>query len=675
MHAVQQYNSRMEAIDSNHQVRAARKRQVVAATAVWVSVMATVLLYLLFGWLNVWRPHTFWWLLTTTVIALSVVASLLLMLIQLRGKDAIRAVAIFIFTLLPLVWMAAYLWSTINFIESRNDLRLNAPIRSMGVWVGSYFELEARWRYSRITEGEHVVLFDDGTNPHVDQMVAEMDQHIEEMSAVLKTPPAETKVRWVRGSLFGQSGRAIGAWAICGLNRNPPEVDSLDRHEVAHSVITLMCPVNQEMPMLFAEGWAETQSRSKPDKILELLNEKESGNALTLDQIIRNNYGGSTGPAYQYGGAFVWYLLDRFGGEKFVELYGGVRRDSFREDVNEITGVSWEQLESDFWTWLEGRREWAIATNRENAEATLFVVERETDRERWLKLLAAGKAAATSAKYPKDVALLITEKSDDWHREVHLVIEDDCLWKRVEQQLPTPDSMTCQIATPAACGYFHRVEGKVVRNAGRYSSPSYKEESLSQKRFWFCRNGLSRLLMVDLETMDAPPDQRVLIHSIEPEADSNLWKLCYSIVDSVPENTQKIEALVDPSNNFNATEFSVLGGEGTQPHHQFQMMDLEGTSIVKDWHCTDGDGNKTFEMTLSQLSPEIADETKQTVEELVASAEPDSPQSISPEEDVEDKSWGELLVSPAALAIAWPAMGLIFMAIDLLCDRIRWKAA
>ncbi len=649
-----------------------RKAQLGMALFVWASFFTACLLFIFFVRLNSWQPRSGWWLLTTSLVVLGVVGSFVLMLPQLRGRDSLRAVAIFVFAVLPLVWFGAWIWSTINVLTLREDFELNTPTKALGVWVSSYFEFEAHMRYPQVTEGEHVVLFDDGTNPNAVQLVAEMDNHIDTMAKTLEASPPPTKIRWVRGDLFGQSGRAIGPWAICG-NENPDSLDSLDRHEVAHATITLMCSLDQEMPMLFAEGWAETQSSEIERKILGLLDTKKLGEAKSLNQIIVQNYGGSTGPAYEYGGPFVWYLLQRFGGGDFVELYGEVRRDTFAEDVHRIVGVSWTHLEEGFWVWLEDQREWAIAKKKEKAEAAIFKLDREEDRERWLEMLTSAKANKSALQLPAVAAISVIEESKSWLRESRVLMEDGCLWKLVVHKRPFPESISCQIATPKVNGHFEQKEGNVVRNPHWFTYPSAKFTTDFEMEHWFRRNSLSEILMVDFDTMDAMSDQEVLIHSIDPIGESGLWKFRYSIIDTIRDSVQKVEALIDPENHFDAVEFSVAEKDGSRVRHQFQIGQLGGCRLVETWTMNDLDGEKTFEMSLRELSSEEAGKLKDDVEEFVASAErePEYSQASQPEEV--RKTLAETLVTPSNLAIGWPTLGLLLLVLDWVCARFRWK--
>ena len=61
----------------------------------------------------------------------------------------------------------------------------------------------------------------------------------------------------------------------------------------------------------------------------------------------------TTGRAYEEGAPLVHYLIERFGGATFFRFYSGVRRDSFHDDCRAILGVSWEEVEEDFWRWVE----------------------------------------------------------------------------------------------------------------------------------------------------------------------------------------------------------------------------------------------------------------------------------------------------------------------------------
>jgi hypothetical protein len=58
---------------------------------------------------------------------------------------------------------------------------------------------------------------------------------------------------------------------------------------------------------------------------------------------------------YHYGGPFVVYLLECFGGERFLELYKSVRRDRFIHVSEAILETGWGDLEADFWRWYSSK--------------------------------------------------------------------------------------------------------------------------------------------------------------------------------------------------------------------------------------------------------------------------------------------------------------------------------
>ena len=146
---------------------------------VWLLVAASILLYFLFVKLGVWRPHVIWWLLSSGLVIAAVLLAALLMFLRIwHGSHRTWSIAIFLLTVTPLIWFASFTWHLINVANQRDDLRLTLPTRAFGIWVGDWFELEARWRYSRITQGQNVTLFDNGETPNVDKLVADMDHHI-----------------------------------------------------------------------------------------------------------------------------------------------------------------------------------------------------------------------------------------------------------------------------------------------------------------------------------------------------------------------------------------------------------------------------------------------------------------------------------------------------------------
>ena len=208
-----------------------------ALILVWLLIAGSALLYLVFVFTNTWRPHIVVWLLTsmTVILAVAVAAILVAQRFWLRTRR-IWAIAVFMLTVTPLVWLGSYIWHAAATAHNREDLRLGVPLKALAIWVGDWFEIESRWRHPRLTQGRHIELFDDGDIDDVEQLVADMDAHVECMCELLEQPVPDWRTAWVRGSIFGFHGRAIGLWAICNTDDNSSELTFLDRHEVAQIV-------------------------------------------------------------------------------------------------------------------------------------------------------------------------------------------------------------------------------------------------------------------------------------------------------------------------------------------------------------------------------------------------------------------------------------------------------
>jgi hypothetical protein len=336
-----------------------------------------------------------------------------------RGPLRLRALGWLCLGLTPIVWLGTYFTEMLIRAESREPIRVNAAARMSAAWSCSILELESRFKFSRRTTGKHVVLIDDGSTPYAERLVREMDQHLLSMAKVLNQPMPTTEQAWVRGSLVGQTGRAILAWGMCALNEPVAELTGLDKHEMAHTLITMMGDADQDPPFLLVEGWAESQSADRAVQITHLADMYEAKRTYSLEELVAPIwYGTGQGPVYWEGGPFAHYLLDRFGGEKFFELYAGVRHDSFHADSERILGVSWKKMEQDFWVWVEEESK-AIQAEFDNknkeglvkkarTSPTQLAYAADVNQADWVELATKYQAARTKRKdVPQDVALLI----------------------------------------------------------------------------------------------------------------------------------------------------------------------------------------------------------------------------------------------------------------------------
>ena len=271
-----------------------------------------------------------------------------------RGPGRLPAAGWLLLGATPVVWMGTYLTLAVIDVQTKASRPLDAPLRIAAVWASWILDVEARYRYASWTRGRHALLIDDGRSPHPEKLVAEMDDHIEAMARLLGQPVRDREFPWVRGSLFGLTGHAILDWAICRPESND-YLTGMDRHEVAHTLITALAGPDQYPPALFTEGWAESQSQDRAAMIRSLARAREEGWAYPLQELVRPAAYELTDPrpwAYWEGGPLVQYLIDRYGPKTFFRLYAGVRPGSFRDDCRAILGDSWETVEEGFWKWI-----------------------------------------------------------------------------------------------------------------------------------------------------------------------------------------------------------------------------------------------------------------------------------------------------------------------------------
>jgi hypothetical protein len=255
----------------------------------------------------------------------------------------------------PIVWFACALVDVADRARARESIdSFNAP-QSGAYWLSSMMDAEARWRYSRWSAGEHVVLLDGGAVKAPKMLVADMDAHIKRMASLLGEAVPPLRTRWVRGPLLGQEAKAIIDWAVTGPNEDFAALTPLDRHEVAHALIFQLCGFEDNPPALLSEGWAEFQSQNADEQLRELALLRQRGEADSLNELVDPRmYHRHWRPAYSHGGPFVRYLVERFGGPKFLELYRNVHAaDTFEVDLVETLGVPWPRLQADFWQWVD----------------------------------------------------------------------------------------------------------------------------------------------------------------------------------------------------------------------------------------------------------------------------------------------------------------------------------
>jgi hypothetical protein len=330
----------------------------------------------------------------------------------------------------------------------RFDLYQRRPtdylLRVMIPMAESLMDLEARIHYPKRTEGRHVVMIHDGiADSDAHTQVESMDRHIERMEKLLGRK-TEGKCHWVRGTVLGRQGLCLFGVAL-GSTPGSGAVGrdgltTLDRHEVAHWTINcFLQPYQVFPPSVLAEGWAESQAGYAPSELY--------GNAWqhwqseiswkSLRELIPSESDEVDYRIYAQGGVLVDYLLSRYGGPGFFELYHGRRNADFSQDCERLLGVDLDSLEQQYSHHL-------VATVRSHGSMEQWRLEElpcgpAVDRLTWHQFLE---------KYLSQIML-------PWPLFDNCRLTVKRTWKRAGAEEPADSQTEYTVSKPSALA-FHR---------------------------------------------------------------------------------------------------------------------------------------------------------------------------------------------------------------------------
>jgi hypothetical protein len=281
----------------------------------------------------------------------------------MRGPRRVWAFAWMLVGLLPILCWVGLGGYTARQHRTR-DHPNNLPFRLVKSAAASLMELQAWYCYQHRLETERLIMFydDQVTDPTAD--AAAMDRHVARMEE-LTGKRLRAKIYWVRGRLLGRSG-FCNHGVVSGSSDSP--VGSLDRHELAHAVLSQHETPDTDPPTLLGEGWAVSQEwvddrpflaqmavSSREGKEVNQSFQAWSGSRACLRDLTSPEwYHHGSGPVYAVGGAFVDFLIRRFGADQFLELYFTCRPESFEADCRQVLGMDLDTLERLFWEDVEG---------------------------------------------------------------------------------------------------------------------------------------------------------------------------------------------------------------------------------------------------------------------------------------------------------------------------------
>ena len=217
--------------------------------------------------------------------------------------------------------------------------------------------LEARWFYPERTAGKWVTMVGAGT-PDARDQVAAMDRHVDALLVRLNQPKT-WPITWYRGPLLGLKQCALYDMALgaeVGQGKTGPDgLTHLDRHEIAHCVITSNYTAGSDPPRLLMEGWAQANQGTSPEELAQnAWNDHQWGRSLTLRQLVAPDWYWHSGLAtYNQGAPLVNYLLRVYGPERFLKLYTTSGQATFEADLQRTLGISLDDLDAAYWAEVE----------------------------------------------------------------------------------------------------------------------------------------------------------------------------------------------------------------------------------------------------------------------------------------------------------------------------------
>jgi hypothetical protein len=241
------------------------------------------------------------------------------------------------------------------FVQGRSNLP-NTQAHKVGRMAAvTLLEGHVRVRYPHRLETARLVMYHDDqvTDPAGD--AAAMDAHLAHLEEVLGRRQ-HSRIHWVRGPALGMRAMCIHS-IVLGSDSSPAGV--LDRHELAHAFLYQFSAPGAEPPMLLLEGWAMAVD-GHPEPLAETALAARAqvavwrGTPAALRSLLSADlYHVGIGQAYELGGAFVDFLLRRYGPDRFLAFYNAIHPDRYEAACAQIFGCSWDTLEQESWSEVE----------------------------------------------------------------------------------------------------------------------------------------------------------------------------------------------------------------------------------------------------------------------------------------------------------------------------------
>jgi hypothetical protein len=332
----------------------------------WIALLTPVFQIALLCWVyylyRVQAPYPTHWPFTILVLAI-VIGSVTQCVFWLRAlwtkQDRLRELRWLTVVLLPglaAIWGGLYA----HRISSNRYIPDNLLMRWMGSAGVSLADLERSIRYPIVYEGQRVDMYCAREIADGPELVRQMDEHISALEKRIGRT-SDIKARWIRGDILGRNnyqffGLAMSDYEPSAENQEPT-IHSLDRHELAHFVLSQFMNADSSPPCLMLEGWAQMMSLPSEKLAIDAWRHRylEHGTWSLQDLTTMPWYRYSRQSVYSIGGAFVDYLIRHHGIDSFVTLYLMANEEHFADQFQDIYHISLSEIEPEFWKEIDAQ--------------------------------------------------------------------------------------------------------------------------------------------------------------------------------------------------------------------------------------------------------------------------------------------------------------------------------
>ncbi len=281
----------------------------------------------------------------------------------LRGQNRSKTVVLMLAACVPFcfwIYIGGYAFAAWSHRSKPNSF----PMQTARRGAASVMNAELAWSYPhRIVRSRFTMFYHNVSSPEAD--ADKMDAYLTELEQY-SGHSIRVPIYWVRGKLLGQSRLSDYGLALGSENSPVPaqihgrtleELEGTDRHEVAHAVIHQWQIPASDPPTFLEEGWAEGfgsmhgQIVSAAVSLVAMEREGQVPRRGTLlhSLLSADTYYHDEGAIYPCGAYIVLFLIEKFGFDKFMQLYTSIRFHSAASDFEHIFGTDLDTLEKQMW--------------------------------------------------------------------------------------------------------------------------------------------------------------------------------------------------------------------------------------------------------------------------------------------------------------------------------------